>query len=185
MSGLMKTLHGASCKSLSAADAVAKCKTLGGGYAAILMDAAKCVFAGETPGLDRVYEARFFTGDWELRWLREGKDGRAAILSEKAIPAQDGWSPRDLGCLHCFDDPLLLWGKVFETPLDGWATLREGRIGTIEVPVAGATAGQRVAILQRSYFTCRPEDDGNLIFAASRYFGFQCVDIPKGKEKAA
>lgn len=89
-------------------------------------------------GLADVFEARAFTAERELRWVRRGATGDAVLLGEDLqaddIPAtakrceQTGLCPADID--------YLLWGEPVPDAeqRDGWMKLSSARIGTLHIP---------------------------------------------------
>lgn len=89
--------------------------------------------------LDGVFSARLFAPQGELRWLH-GLDGlgHAVLLAERA-GLIDGWNEQPSGVVESMDNSYALWGRRLEpSTTAGWVRALEGRIGWIDVPVAGA-----------------------------------------------
>lgn len=118
--------------------------------------------------LDACFEARAFTPDTELRWLRpaDAGVGRAVVLSEDRDLASRFGQPEGLNVGGTLDQRYLLWGTFNSSEAaDGWIPVREGRIGTLHVPVdmvpvppEGGRRG-RLWLLTREYIA--GDDDGN------------------------
>lgn len=105
---------------------------------------------GAALALTKVFEARLFMLEAELRWLMTPDGGRAAVIAELdlAVPA-DGW--RRLDPLEA--EPLarryVVWGEGVadrDRLAPGWSRLSAARIGLLDLPVYGAGAGRRIEI---------------------------------------
>ena len=107
-------------------------------------------FEGGGKTIGQAFEVRAFCDDWELRWIREGTNGVATLLSEKRISA-DGWSePSKIKLEDTLDRSYLLWGQRKNASRgSGWTTLTNGRTGPIEVPVGNCTS--RIKLKVREY----------------------------------
>ncbi len=88
--------------------------------------------------LTGVFSARVFSERAELRWLHTGAGlGDAVLLGEDSSP--DGWRQSEVEVGEVIEGWYALWGRRFE-PHDtasGWVRALEGRIGWLDVPVAG------------------------------------------------
>ncbi len=104
--------------------------------------------------LGRVYEARAFTPDVELRWVRRGDSGQGVLLGEQ-VTGGNLWTD-----LQTTDLRYLLWGEVVDgdNPA-GWVSLSAARIGTLRVP-AVPPRGRRLRLRAREYIAVEP-DHGN------------------------
>lgn len=110
--------------------------------------------------LDAIFEARVFTKDAELRWLRTPGGSRTVLVREEApaatdadatAPAVDGRHP-----FHgTIDQSYILWGEALADAAAGdWASLATARIGTMQVPLPadkGLPPNGRMAIRAREY----------------------------------
>jgi CRISPR-associated protein (TIGR03984 family) len=133
-------------------------------------------------GLVDVFEARAFTAERELRWVREGAGGHGVVLGEVAVGEDDGpasalgtaWAggkaDEALG-LEPADIRYVLWGEPApdEEQRDGWMTLSSGRIGTLRIPgrwPAPRPAGRPARLLLRAceYVAVEPTHGNAYVF---------------------
>ncbi|MEM1369691.1 MAG: CRISPR-associated protein Csx19 [Cyanobacteria bacterium P01_H01_bin.15] len=87
--------------------------------------------------LSRIFEARIFNQDYELRWLNEfDETGNAVLLADKEVHGL-AWNPLESISCEYLKQQYLLWGeKIAETQLpQGWQRLAEARIGKLDVPL--------------------------------------------------
>lgn len=110
--------------------------------------------------LGAVFAVRLFAPQGELRWLHTtGGLGAAVLLAERA-GLIDGWSEQRAEVVESMDNAYALWGRRLEPSVSaGWVRAEEGRIGWIDVPVAGAVVqgdqewpSQYVALETVEYF---------------------------------
>ena len=94
--------------------------------------------AGGTCTLDGVFAARLFAPPGELRWLHiSGGLGDAVLLAERAGLIAD-WHDVRADVVERLDNSYALWGRRLEpSSTAGWVRALEGRLGWIEVPLAG------------------------------------------------
>lgn len=118
----------------------------------------------------RVFEARVFSDKAELRWLKRGHDGRAAILSEieKTV---EGYTPVEaLVDMQKLRQTYLLWGKGSVHPegwAEGWSRLTLARIGPLPIPISGVSPHQQsVALVAEEYL--QEDSYGNLSVVEER-----------------
>ena len=147
-----------------------------GGVSGLIMTPTACElcawrgrqFEGDKKTIKQAFELRAFCNDWELRWIREGTDGVATLLSEEPISAC-GWSePSEIKLEDTLDRSYLLWGKHEGKSQDsGWTTLKSGRIGPINVPVESCTS--RIKLKVREYLA--RFEDGNVCVFDQRLIG--------------
>jgi CRISPR-associated protein (TIGR03984 family) len=119
---------------------------------------------------DQIYEARFFNGEGELRWLRDSyrATGNAAYLSESdKVPA--GWNP-----LPSFTaEPVLGQYRLRGKPTNdhappGWSCLGEAAINTYAIPLP-LGEGKLAQVNYREYLGLDPGaagQDGNVVVLA-------------------
>ncbi|SNQ52101.1 hypothetical protein FRACA_910013 [Frankia canadensis] len=99
---------------------------------------------------DDVFEARAFTADVELRWVRRLATGEGVLLGEDVTGGAEATG------LGAHDGHYLLWGE-HEPAADraGWRGLSSHRIGLLLVPVedgVAAAAKNRLRLVVREYF---------------------------------
>jgi len=103
-------------------------------------DQGQCVDADGPIDVNDVFEARVFTPDRELRWVRRGDSGQGALLGESVGSLDPGAANRTGGGpmpdLEPSEIGYLLWGTPSPDADDGmgWRTLSAARIGSIRVP---------------------------------------------------
>ncbi len=116
---------------------------------------------GGMPGgevdLGRVYEARAFTREVELRWVRRGDSGQGVLLGEQ-VTGGNLWTDLQTTDLH-----YLLWGEVVDGDEPaGWVSLSSARIGTLLVP-AVPPQGRRLRLRAREYIAVEPEHGNSYV----------------------
>jgi len=102
-------------------------------FTARLRDGVSTRASGVAADVARAFELRIFGDERELRWRRNGTNGRAALLALTEVDGPAGWLPHEIHGSR-LDQRYLLWGQV-ESVSDRWATLVESRIGSLDVPV--------------------------------------------------
>ena len=108
-----------------------------------------------------VFELRCFCEDFELRWVREGKSGRAVTVTEEEPGDQN--NPKFFKRLGQY----ILWGKGAKR--DGGIRLFEHRVGELPVPIP-VNQGERAYLSFVEYFL---EDKyGNMTWHSERLTGF-------------
>ncbi len=116
--------------------------------------------AGAAVDTEGLFEVRLFDGTLELRWLhQDGGAGPAVVLSEDPAALPEGPGRAELQADATVDSVrYLLWGTAGagESPLQGWSTLREERVGRLEVPIR-VRPGRRAVLVAREYVG---SDDG-------------------------
>ncbi len=117
---------------------------------------------GDPLDLTGVFELRAFDADRELRWWHTGDGrGQARELTDHTtgVPGARSWPPYRR----------LLWGAVTSAE-QGWATLSEARIGSLEVPVPGpAPSGGHVWLKAVEYVA--EDAHGNVAVVDERLIG--------------
>lgn len=138
--------------------------------------------AGRRPfDLTGVFELRAFTPTHELRWHNTtAQTGPAVIVGDGTAAAPD--APRRLA-----EEPYqrLLWGEIAtHDQRGGWATLRDGRIGTLDVPVdagrLGAAQSGPARVWLRAVEYVTEDDHGNVAVVDERL-----VDLVVNPEQPA
>lgn len=125
--------------------------------------------------VSKVFEARIFNDQAELRWLNQecGK-GRSVLLSEQEKRLQDYEAIDTLADLEHLDQHYLLWGEGWTKPeqwSEQWGRLTLARIGTIPVPIANLQQSNTVALKVREYLGA--DDYGNLSVVEERLLGLE------------
>lgn len=126
-------------------------------------DDGVCITADGPVELADVFEARVFTAERELRWVRRGAGGQGVVLWEEPTgrptptdtdtdtdtdqrTSQDGLEPHDV--------EYLLWGTIAAPAGEpsGWTTLRSENVGTLRIPGSWpGSAGSRLVLTAREY----------------------------------
>lgn len=132
---------------------------------------------------DAIFEARVFTKDAELRWLRTPGGSRTVLVREEAPAATDsGASETAVDGRQPFHGTInqsyLLWGEALaDAAVGGWASLATARIGTLRVPLPadkGLPLYGRMAIRAREYlFT--DETHGNAYVGDERLLALEVL----------
>ena len=106
--------------------------------------------------LDEAFEIRAFSEQWELRWIRDGCDGIATLMSEDSN-GFPGWNGRKKVALAgVLERRYLLWGEAQTNHRAGigWLTLGSPRTGPIQVPFrteCSQDGPQRIQLVAREY----------------------------------
>ena len=146
--------------------------------------------------LKGVIRARLFNENFDLIWERHGAatlDGAAWLRGEQRAPdilrAPNGWECFEHNEVFQVKNQYLIWGQVAAFA-DGWATLREQRVGNITVPISTAPAniiGHSVKMRALEYFGPAPgkagEAHGNCRLLAECFRGFE-VEADNDKDKS-
>lgn len=184
----MTTLYGRRQDNTTLAEAIAACQQYFSDAVGLFYSPESC-FLGKVEGigvtdssgnnisLERVFEARVFNTDYELRWLnRQSGEGIAVLLSEQVIIASLGGSV-DLDAIDTQEQTYLLWGEGHSANLQpGWSRLATSRLGKLDVPIVGASKqGQRIKLKAKEYFQVLDDLYGNVIIAEERLTGLQLV----------
>lgn len=120
--------------------------------------------------LDDVYGIELASTVAHLRWIRDGWDGDAVILSEG--PLETGavtGEVRDVSVAYTdtIDTWQLLWGDARDDG-DGWALRDESRIEAFAVPLLDGRAPERIGF--REYVAPDPQS-GAAVVVANRMLG--------------
>jgi CRISPR-associated protein (TIGR03984 family) len=185
----MTTLYGRREEKMTLVEAIAACQVCFGDAVGLFYSPERCFLtqikginitdsSGETVNLDRIFEARIFNVDYELRWLNQtGGQGTAVLLSEQAIAGYLAESVDHLEAIDTQEQTYLLWGEGHSANLQtGWSRLATSRLGKLDVPIAGANKkGQRVKLKAKEYFQVLDDLYGNVIVTEERLKGLQLV----------
>jgi CRISPR-associated protein (TIGR03984 family) len=120
--------------------------------------------------LATAYELRALGDKAEVRWTRNGRSGRATVISENG-------EGKPYECIDRLECNYLLWGDAaagtIERP-DGWSAVSGGRVGAVLLPAPEGDG--RLRLRAREYIKAGPH--GNAYVLAERYMGF--VRMPDG-----
>ncbi|CAN5809647.1 hypothetical protein BH20ACI4_BH20ACI4_15470 [soil metagenome] len=122
--------------------------------------------------LDKVFEARVFNEDAELRWLNETNGyGSSAVLSENEFSFFDEKSKPN-NCVKTIMQNYLLWGEVSPNnkASENWTEFAEARIGKFYVPVK---TGSRACFTAIEYLKSFEDQDGNVAVIDERLKGIK------------
>jgi CRISPR-associated protein (TIGR03984 family) len=184
----MITLYGRRQEEITLVDVIADCQQCFGDAVGLFYSPESCSLSrvegsnvtdssGQVVRLDRVFEARIFNADYELRWLNQtGGQGTAVLLSEQAI-TDYLTEAVDLEAIDTQEQTYLLWGEGYSANLQpSWSRLATSRLGKLDVPIAGVSKPkQRIKLTAKEYFHCMDELYGNVIVAEERLTGLQKV----------
>lgn len=185
----MTTLYGRRQEEITLVDAIADCQQCFGDAVGLFYSPESCSLSrvegsnvtdssGQVVRLDRVFEARIFNTDYELRWLNQkGGEGIAVLLSEHSIENYLTEKVDDLQAIDTQEQTYLLWGEGYSANLQpSWSRLATSRLGKLDVPIAGVNQSkQRIKLTAREYFRRMDELYGNVIVAEERLTGLQKV----------
>jgi CRISPR-associated protein (TIGR03984 family) len=176
------TLQGRSQSNLTLMEAIANCQACFSEATGLFYSPEACFLAtvrgtsvvdaqGAEVNLGRVFEARIFNVEYELRWLNEfGGHGTAVLLSEQDIAPCLADELPVLEAIDTQDQQYLLWGEGYRANLQpGWSRLATSRLGKLDVPIAGVNhSKQRVQLVVKEYFRRMDELYGNVMMAEER-----------------
>ncbi|NJM47653.1 MAG: TIGR03984 family CRISPR-associated protein [Alkalinema sp. RU_4_3] len=184
-------LYARSQKDVKLGDAIAACQECFSDAVGLFYSPESC-FLGKVAGtnvtdssgasvnLDRVFEARIFNADYELRWLNDrGGQGIVVLLSEKDIRQYLEIEIDSIQAIDTEDQTYLLWGEGFSPSQSlqaGWSRLATSRLGKLDVPIEGITQSkQRIKLTAKEYFQSMDDLYGNVIVAEERLTGLQKI----------
>lgn len=183
----MVTLYGrCTQKNITLNSALEKCASALSNSVAIIYSPTICQFAkvqenghltnanNQVLSLDKVFELRAFNKNCELRWLNElNGDGKAVLISEQKISGYLDDDISEIAALDKIYQQYILWGEGIENKSNlGWGKLATARIGSIDVPVQGLTANQRVCLNAVEYLQVTDEN-GNVSVVEERLIGLE------------
>lgn len=190
----MITLHGRRQEEIQLVDAIAACQPCFGEAMGLFYSPERCFLSqikgiavtdsnGQLSKLDRVFEARIFNANYELRWLNQtGGAGIAVLISEHPIEDYLTEQVDDLQAIDTQAQTYLLWGEGYSEKLpenwdrSNWSRLATSRLGKLDVPIAGVSKSkQRIKLTAKEYFRGMDELYGNVIVAEERLIGLQKV----------
>jgi CRISPR-associated protein (TIGR03984 family) len=127
-----------------------------------------------TVNVTKVFEARIFNENAELRWLNETDGyGSAAVLCENEFIFFGEKSKAEI-CVEKKEQNYLLWGKKSGDSTNGWTKFAEARIGAFYVPVT-LTDKEHAVFKAVEYFG--EFEDGNVAVIDERLKGI--IEYPK------
>lgn len=164
----MTTLYSYQAKEITLSEAIEACQEQLDGAIALLYSPDHCQFLKLTgsefhnsqgkvvTSLSRVFEARIFTPEHELRWLNcESGKGDAVLLTENQQSINNGFQEAQQPIQDTLTQQYLLWGEPVLNPqkiCDGWQRLAEARIGKLDIPIdQPLDEGKRVYLQTREY----------------------------------
>lgn len=126
-----------------------------------------------TVNLNKVFEARIFNENAELRWLNETNGyGSAVVLCDNEFLFFGENSKAEV-CIGKNEQNYLLWGKRIGDSLRGWTKFATARIGVFYVPVT--LTKKEYAIFEAvEYFG--EFEDGNVAVIDERLTGISEVE---------
>lgn len=131
-------------------------------FTARLRDGVSTRASGVAADVARAFELRIFGDERELRWRRNGTNGRAALLALTEVDGPAGWMPHEIHGSR-LDQRYLLWGQV-ESVSDRWATLVESRIGSLDVPVdSSVESGDQLVLVTAEILAGDDSLDGMVV----------------------
>ena len=131
-------------------------RKLGGSAYGLVMTPQKCglcawhgdCFEGNME-LSEAFEIRVFCCKWEMRWVRDGREGVATLIGEDDLPCV--WDrPTEIPLAGVLERRYLLWGSVSERS-ENWTKLNNGRTAPISVPIPVAKSDSRIQLVAHEY----------------------------------
>lgn len=122
----------------------------------------------------RIFEARVFTAEVELRWSNElDGSGQVVLLGERAerLP---GSAPHARHCQDALAQRYLLWGeKASPQQTTGWQRLASARIGALDVPLSQSLAASKRVYLTATEYLAEVDGYGNVAVIEERLTGLE------------
>ncbi|MBF2087002.1 CRISPR-associated protein Csx19 [Thermoleptolyngbya sp. C42_A2020_037] len=118
----------------------------------------------------KVFEARVFNEQAELRWLSiPGRKGKAVLIAETDLGNGFADHREPLTYLETLDQTYVLWGKRLaqRTP-EQWSILSAARIGSMSVPISAGTSSQDTVILHSREYLGEVDKYGNVAVQEER-----------------
>ena len=125
--------------------------------------------------IEEAFEIRAFCEHWELRWIRDRRDGYATLIYDgfdvvkEAFGQLSDWSRhQSIALSGVLERRYLLWGEIESSSssstksCQGWLTLGSNRTGPVPVPffLDSRNTGTRIQIVAREYLA--KFDHGNI-----------------------
>jgi CRISPR-associated protein (TIGR03984 family) len=185
----MITLYGSRQTEITLMDAIAACQTCFSEAVGLFYSPEWCLLGnvcgtqikgsdGADLSLSRVFEARLFNVDYELRWLNQRSNQGTAVLLSEHEDTSFLQQPLDgLPAIATHEQTYLLWGEGYRADLPaGWSRLATARLGKLDLPISGVNQSQqRVKLIAKEYFHCLDDLYGNVIVAEERLMSLQKV----------
>jgi len=108
--------------------------------------------------MQSVYEVRFFSPDFEMRWLHKDA-GKGQVVCLGKVPATiQAWPTETLADLTAIPNRYLLWGQQSNkhSYKPGWSLLAEARIGRLPVPLENLSVNSSVHLHTCEYIGMAP-----------------------------
>jgi CRISPR-associated protein (TIGR03984 family) len=139
---------------------------------------------GKDLDLNRVFEARIFDRQSELRWLNQpNKKGKAVLLSEIQIVSylsEDRDTIESINFIDIIDSQYLLWGEGTGKTDENWSCISAARIGKLAVPIGKIARNDRVKLRFQEYLgVC--DEHGNVAVVEERLMGLIRIESSKAK----
>jgi CRISPR-associated protein (TIGR03984 family) len=172
-------------------DAIASCSDLLKDAIALLYSPTECNILKLNSGqledasaktfkcVEKVFEARIFNQNNELRWLnRNSGNGQAVLLSETEIltAKPESFEKEEINYQECIPQKYLLWGEtvswddVHSNYADfqkGWQRLTEARLDKIDIPLDEVIAPKQRVYLETCEYIAE-KDFGNMVIIEER-----------------
>ncbi|GBD36740.1 hypothetical protein HRbin36_01868 [bacterium HR36] len=131
---------------------------------------------GQPLDISRVYEARIFNENAELRWLNDPSPAhchQTVLLAESDIGDKlgDVWQNDSRPIVATLSQTYLLWGQGTGGTYNGWSTLAMARVGALQVPVPNVPDKANVLLHSIEYLEER--DYGNVVVFDERLIGLK------------
>jgi CRISPR-associated protein (TIGR03984 family) len=121
--------------------------------------------------LAKIFEARIFNSQAELRWLnRSNGMGNAVLLSEQNIQNYLDKDESTIQAIDIIDSQYLLWGEGTGKKQRDWSYISAARTGKIAVPIENINRNDRVKLRFREYLSIC-DRHGNVAIVEERLKG--------------
>lgn len=185
---MTKILYGQASADIRLADALDHCQSCFQDAVGLFYSPTSCWMArvqgtqvtddlGNVIDMERVFEARIFNQDAELRWLNElNGTGQAVLLQDSDQPLYLAQKIEELNAVKVIDQfPYILWGQVDHSEGD-WSHVSEARVGELKVPLGAQQTKGRIQLRVREYLI-RNDEHGNVVVGEERLLGLEAVPM--------